>query len=70
MKCLAGSCRANSHNELHFGNTEHPIALNIKLIAKENLQESADNKTHELTKLAIGKAGGASLNIPEYDEIY
>ncbi|KAL4447002.1 hypothetical protein ABPG74_014974 [Tetrahymena malaccensis] len=68
LKCLNGSCiSGQNHSLLHFQQHNHPIVLNIKLIERPPQQQE---EQQDLTKLAIGKPGGAIANQIEYDEIY
>ena len=45
------------HTNQHFLKTHHPIVLNIKKIPKDPNDEES-----KITKLAIGKEGGANIN--------
>jgi ubiquitin carboxyl-terminal hydrolase 5/13 len=56
LKCLQGFCIDGGHSTHHFQKTMHPIILNIKKIPKE--EEGEEKK---ITKLAIGKEGGADI---------
>jgi ubiquitin carboxyl-terminal hydrolase 5/13 len=56
LKCLQGFCLDLGHSKHHFEKSNHPIVLNIKKIPKDI--EEDENK---ITKLAIGKEGGANI---------
>lgn len=60
LKCLHGFCVDAGHSKHHFEKTNHALVLNIKKIPKENTEED-ENK---ITKLAIGKEGGAGIEDP------
>ena len=46
------------HSKHHFEKHNHPLALNIKRISKEQEEATEEKK---ITKLAIGKEGGADV---------
>lgn len=61
LKCLSGSCiNGENHSREHYEKTNHPIVLNLKLVEIIISGKDKDTK-QELTRLAIGKPGGASL---------
>ena len=57
LGCLQGFWADMGHTQQHYTKTHHPIVLNIKKIPKDPSVE--ENK---ITKLAIGKDGGANIN--------
>ena len=57
LACLQGFCIDMNHTHQHYEKTHHPIVLNIRKIPKDPSQD--ENK---ITKLAIGKDGGANIN--------
>lgn len=61
LTCLNGSCP--SHSSLHFSQTSHPLVLNFFNSPKPKNQnvDNENNKNVNITKLAIGKEGGAPL---------
>lgn len=56
LKCLQGFCVDMGHSKHHYDQSQHPVMLNIKRTPKE--EEEGSNK---ITKLAIGKEGGADI---------
>lgn len=65
--CFHAFCQSSSfnHTKLHYSNNnKHCLFLNIKeelIIENDNSINQNDNKNSEITKLAIGKPGGADL---------
>ncbi|EGR32448.1 ubiquitin, putative [Ichthyophthirius multifiliis] len=52
---------------ISFTKNNHPLVLNIKMVEKP---KSESEKQPEITKLAIGKPGGAQLEETEYNIFY
>ena len=77
LTCLIGGC--DNHSRLHHKLFKHPIVLNFKtklkpvyieLLAQSNsLQKTQEEepKPKEITKLAIGKPGGADFTDEEWE---
>lgn len=61
MKCFNGFCAAD--RDQHTADHKHPLYINIVMT------EKAQDQNYEITKLAIGKEGGA-LAGPEYETTY
>lgn len=57
LKCLQGFCVDMGHSKHHFSKTNHALVLNIKKILKED----ETGEANKITKLAIGKEGGADI---------
>jgi len=57
LKCLQGFCVDMGHSKHHFSKTNHALVLNIKKVLKEEHEEGGN----KITKLAIGKEGGADI---------
>ena len=61
MKCFNGFCPED--RDRHTKDHKHPLFINI-IMTEKNVEEKV-----EITKLAIGKEGGA-LGGPEYETTY
>lgn len=55
-----------NHSALHYTSTLHPIVLNIKEVEKKKNENEEQPK---ITKLAIGKPGGAEIPSQNYEKI-
>jgi ubiquitin carboxyl-terminal hydrolase 5/13 len=53
---------------MHYHKSQHPIALNIKLIEKQKDPETKKEQ-QAVTKLAIGKPGGIDADTDDYDTV-
>lgn len=61
LKCFNGGCFGEdsfNHSNLHYTQFKHPIVLIIKRILKEDLAA----EPQKITKVAIGKEGGAQFD--------
>ena len=67
LKTFQGFCTSQglNHTALHYNRTHNPIMLNLRNVPKEVVEE----KPREITKLAIGKEGGAAGDQPEFDVV-
>jgi ubiquitin carboxyl-terminal hydrolase 5/13 len=61
LKCLQGFCSEMGHSQQHFEKSGHPIIMNIK---KVPILIEGEAPKKEITKLAIGKEGGADVEDP------
>ena len=62
LKCFNGGCPA--HSQLHFEKSGHPLVLNVRNVRIITSQSSEPQK---ITRLAIGKEGGAGYSPDTWD---
>lgn len=69
LKCFSGFCRNQlfNHSLLHYNQYSHPIVMNIKERKVE--QTSEVNEPKMITKLAIGKPGGADFSDEKWEQV-
>ena len=70
MKCYSSYCRNDlfNHSYLHYTQSLHPIVVNIKEELIENDNSNNNSEAPKLTKLAIGKPGGAEIPSENYNK--
>jgi ubiquitin carboxyl-terminal hydrolase 5/13 len=66
LTCLQGGC--DRHSQLHAKLSQHPLVLNFKARLKPKNPEP-EEKPKEITRLAIGKPGGADFSDEEWELI-
>ncbi|KAJ3221043.1 hypothetical protein HK099_003821 [Clydaea vesicula] len=59
LTCFNGSCISNSHTNLHFNKTNHPLVVNIKRIKK--VRDPGTPPPQKLTKIEIKAENEADL---------
>jgi uncharacterized UBP type Zn finger protein len=66
LKCFFGNCSNEifNHKLIHMQQNNHCVFLNMKQIRKESLENNNEKK---ITKLAIGKPGGADFSGEEWE---
>lgn len=64
LKCYNGGC--SEHAIQHADVLGHPLVLNVKRIKK---QQDAPQQPNKITKLAIGKPGGADFSDAEWESV-
>ena len=62
LKCFNGGCPSHSH--LHYEKSSHPLVLNIRSVL---LPETTSSEPQKITRLAIGKEGGAGYSSEVWD---
>ena len=69
LKCFSGYCKSEmfNHTNLHFSQFSHPIVMNIK--EQKVIEEKKENEPVKITKLAIGKPGGADFTGEQWEQI-
>jgi len=69
LKCFSGFCRSEifNHSEQHFKFSNHCIMMNIKQRKKEKTEKNEEPQ--KITKLAIGKPGGADFSGEEWEQL-
>ena len=67
LKCFYGVCSNEvfNHKLIHMQQNNHSVFLNMKQVKKISKEEKSDES--KVTKLAIGKPGGADFSGEEYE---
>jgi ubiquitin carboxyl-terminal hydrolase 5/13 len=68
LKCFSGVCSNEifNHKLIHMQQNNHLVYLNIKQVKKIPNEENISEMS-KVTKLAIGKPGGADFSGEEYE---
>ena len=62
LKCFNGGCPAHSH--IHYEKSGHPLVLNVRNV---RILSSQSSEPQKITRLAIGKEGGAGYSPDQWD---